>query len=208
MHLLKHWPRLVFYAAGLLTTALCGWLVANWLDVASSVFGLAVSYDTRPTWLRLLMTAVTWLPLATLAVLIVVRVVKGQAARPLAFAAGAATAYLLAVGTLILGPSVDEYRNRRVFDPSAWKHNDRRDVDWPARLTMVNDLLARYPLRGLGRDSVEQLLGPRDATDYFHDWDLVYWLGPERGLFRIDSEWLVVRFGSDGRVSDYRVVRD
>jgi hypothetical protein len=154
------------------------------------------------------MTAVTWLPLATLAVLIVVRVVNGRPVRPLAFASGAATAYLLAVGTLILGPSVEEYRSRRPFDPIAWKRNDRRDVDWPARLTMVDDLIARYPLRGLGRDSVEHLLGQRDATDYFHDWDLVYWLGPERSLFRIDSEWLVVRFGSNGRVSDYRIVRD
>jgi hypothetical protein len=39
-------------------------------------------------------------------------------------------------------------------------------------------------------------------------WPLVYLLGPERGLIRIDSETLVIRLGPDGRVSDYRVVRD
>lgn len=76
------------------------------------------------------------------------------------------------------------------------------------RLAMVDDLLARHPLRGLSRYSVERLLGPRDSTDYFREWDFVYWLGPERGLVRIDSEWLVLKLGLDGRVSDYKIVRD
>ena len=61
---------------------------------------------------------------------------------------------------------------------------------------------------GLSRDSVERLLGPRDSTDYFREWDLVYWLGPERGFLRIDSEWLVLNPGLDGRVKDYRIVGD
>jgi hypothetical protein len=89
-----------------------------------------------------------------------------------------------------------------------WRRNAAPDPSWPARLTMVDHLLARHPLRGLSRDSVERLLGPRDSTAYWQDWDLVYWPGPERGLFRIDSEWLVARFGPDGRVSEYRIVRD
>jgi hypothetical protein len=73
---------------------------------------------------------------------------------------------------------------------------------------MATDLLARYPLRGLRRDSVKRLLGLSDSTDYFREWRLVYWLGPERGLIRIDSEWLVLRLGPEGRVSDYRIIRE
>ena len=33
-------------------------------------------------------------------------------------------------------------------------------------------------------------------------------LGPERSMFGIDSEWLVVRFGADGRVHDARILTD
>jgi hypothetical protein len=45
--------------------------------------------------------------------------------------------------------------------------------------------------------------------DYFKDWDLVYWLGREREAFiGIDSEWLVVRFDTKGRVRDYKIIRD
>jgi hypothetical protein len=56
---------------------------------------------------------------------------------------------------------------------------------------------------------VVALLGRADDTRNFSDWDFVYLLGPERGLlFSIDSEWLVIRFGPDGRVSEYEVARD
>jgi hypothetical protein len=116
--------------------------------------------------------------------------------------------YVLLVGSLLLGPGITNYWHRREFEAAAWRRNERRDALWPTRLAMVDDLLARHPLRGLTRDSVERLLGPRDSTEYFREWDLVYWLGPERGLIRIDSEWLVLKFGVDGRVSDYRIVRD
>jgi hypothetical protein len=36
----------------------------------------------------------------------------------------------------------------------------------------------------------------------------VYWLGPERGLVSVDSEWLVVRLRPDGRVGVAQVVTD
>jgi hypothetical protein len=74
---------------------------------------------------------------------------------------------------------------------------------------MVDDLVASRALEGLTRREVESLLGPREVTDKWGDWDLVYLLGPERrGLFRIDSEWLVIRFNGDGRVAVYRLVND
>ena len=37
---------------------------------------------------------------------------------------------------------------------------------------------------------------------------MVYWLGDERGYMSIDSEWLVVRLDGEGKVAEYRIVRD
>ena len=73
---------------------------------------------------------------------------------------------------------------------------------------MVDDLINTVPLVGLPKDRVTELLGEGDKTNYWNNWDAVYWLGPERGLFGIDSEWLVLRIGPDGRVMEYRVMTD
>jgi hypothetical protein len=54
-----------------------------------------------------------------------------------------------------------------------------------------------------------ELLRPADDTSKWRNWDLVYHLGPERkGLFRIDSEWLVIRLDSRRTVVSYRIVAD
>lgn len=205
---LRRWPRSAFFGLGILTTALCVWLLTHWLQIADGVFGMDVVYDTRPVWLRALMVAVAWLPVGVLIGLTALRISRGRSIRPLAFAAGGASVYVVVAGSLLLGPGVTAYWHQRPFNAAEWQRNERRDGMWPTRLTMVDDLLARHSLRGMSRDSVEQLLGPRDSTESFRDWDMVYWLGPERGPIRIDSEWLVFKFGSDGRVIDYRIVRD
>ncbi|WP_428154130.1 hypothetical protein [Brevundimonas sp.] len=71
----------------------------------------------------------------------------------------------------------------------------------------MDDLLHSETLRGKARAEVGALLGPPTQTDKWNDWDLVYWLGPERSYIAVDSEWLIVRFDND-RVSDARLVRD
>jgi hypothetical protein len=60
----------------------------------------------------------------------------------------------------------------------------------------------------LSRLDVEKLLGEPTNTRKFKEYDLVYWLGPERGLMHIDSEWLVVRFDEKGVLLSYAIVRD
>jgi hypothetical protein len=50
--------------------------------------------------------------------------------------------------------------------------------------------------------------GKPSEEGYFREWDLVYWLGPERGYMSIDSEWMVLRLGKDGKVAECRIVRD
>jgi hypothetical protein len=97
----------------------------------------------------------------------------------------------------VLGPA---------FDPALWQDEDQ--VRQGVRLEMADRLLARRTLVGKTRAQVVELLGEPPPTAYFTDWDLVYRLGPERGYFSIDSEWLVLRLGADGRVMDNRVVRD
>lgn len=92
------------------------------------------------------------------------------------------------------------------FDPTAWR--DKTLIPQGVRLGMADRLLARGTLRGKTRAQVVEMLGKPPETEYFREYDLVYWLGPERGFFGIDSEWLVMRIGSEGRVMECRLVTD
>jgi hypothetical protein len=94
----------------------------------------------------------------------------------------------------------------RAFDPVAWQ--DEARVQEGVRLGMADRLVARGTLLGKTRAEVLELLGEPSARGYLAASDLRYWLGPERGFFSIDSEWLVVRLGADGRVNDNFIVPD
>lgn len=107
----------------------------------------------------------------------------------------------------LFGDSVKERFERRSFDSEVWK-SAPRDFENPLRLRMVDDLLRRHDFIGLSSAEVKQILGEADETAFFSDWDLVYWLGPERGPFGIDSEWLVLKLDPEGKVSDFRIARD
>src|SRR5262245_55078497 len=88
------------------------------------------------------------------------------------------------------------------FDSASWKASLTSDSLDPIRLRMVDDLLHRHRLRGMTREEVVSLLGTPPETNYFRDYDLVYWLGSEGGYFSLNSEWwLEIKFGRDGRVS-------
>jgi hypothetical protein len=58
------------------------------------------------------------------------------------------------------------------------------------------------------RTEITALLGADTPTAKFNDYELVYWLGPERGYVRIDSEWLAIRINSNDRVTEARLVTD
>jgi hypothetical protein len=74
---------------------------------------------------------------------------------------------------------------------------------------MVDDLLDNVKLEGRTRDYVDSLLGPPTGPvrSLGGDCDYVYWLGPERSFFSIDSEWLCVRF-TEGVASQADIRRD
>ena len=73
---------------------------------------------------------------------------------------------------------------------------------------MANDLVDNKKLIGLTRQEVVSRLGAQPKTEYFKEFDLVYYLGPERGFISIDSEWLVLKLGTNGRVARATTARD
>lgn len=109
------------------------------------------------------------------------------------------------VGLAVLYGYGQGYLPIRPFDSQRWKEDGGRG----GRVEMVEWLLFTTPLVGKPRRDVEALLGPGDDTEYFAGHDAVYRLGLERGgVFRIDSEWLVIDYDSHGRVRDVRIMRD
>jgi hypothetical protein len=96
------------------------------------------------------------------------------------------------------------------FDRQAWLDGARGALSQDApRLRMADGLLRDGRLIGLTRAQVDALLGPQNTTGNFRpEYEYVYWLGAERGYISIDSEWLVLRLGPDGRVAQARLVRD
>jgi hypothetical protein len=117
-----------------------------------------------------------------------------------------ASPFLMFLGVLA-ADEFREHRNRLSFESAEWKASLARPND-PVRLRMIDDLLKHKRLQGMAEEEVISLLGKPPKTDYFRDYQLVYWLGPERGFISIDSEWLAVRLGSDHRVTETRIVRD
>ena len=96
-------------------------------------------------------------------------------------------------------------RPGRRFDPSLWSNPA---TPASARLRMADDLVDNKKLIGLTRLEVVARLGQPPETEYFKDFDLVYYLGTERDFISIDSEWLVLKLGPDGRVTRATIARD
>ena len=95
------------------------------------------------------------------------------------------------------------YRYQHTFHSDRWLNEPSERTD------MVGNLLQNYKIIGLTESEVLSLLGPHDNDQGAFNADnrYVYYLGPERGLFSIDSEWLLIDF-IDGIVSDYSLATD
>jgi hypothetical protein len=205
---LTRFPRLSFVIAGAIVSSGCFLFLSQWFSIFYEWLGMTVVYDTRPFWLVAVMSVATWFPWLLLVVVIGLRVWRGSTYRPIAFSLGFAVPYGIVFGMLFLLPPLEDHWHRQAFNSQAWKAQQAADPLWPDRLRMVDDLIATVPLVGLEKDFVAELLGGGDNTSYWKEWDAVYWLGPERNRLRIDSEWLVLKFGADGRVTEYRIVTD
>lgn len=93
------------------------------------------------------------------------------------------------------------------FDSALWQDSARVYSTEPVRRCMVDDLLDRLDDRHQSRSEIVGLLGVPRPSSYFPQYDLVYWVGPERGM-GVDSEWLVFRFDRSDRMTEGRLVTD
>lgn len=97
--------------------------------------------------------------------------------------------------------SINQYNS--IFTTNKWVKNKDK------RVYLVDHLLEKYELEGMAKDDVNALLGNPTTTEYFkEDENYVYYLGPERGPIRIDSEWLVISFNEKDIVERYEVKTD
>ena len=101
------------------------------------------------------------------------------------------------------GPKVEPLE----FDATVWQASEADDTHASIRLRMVHSFLAGQQPAGKSREQILALLGEPDDTRYFRDYDMVYYLGPERGPMSIDSEWLVFKL-KDGVVTEARLAND
>ena len=119
---------------------------------------------------------------------------------------------LLWYGGMVLSftamPPVEEFLYSRRFDSADWKKKSYdSDIMWPTRLRMIDDLMSRRLIDGRRRAEIEDLLGPPDP-EYSSETTMSYYLGPERGLMRIDSEMLEIELDASGNVKIYHIHRD
>lgn len=111
----------------------------------------------------------------------------------------------LSLGAVVLSVLALAACDRGAFEAAAWREADLSTRD---RAGMAPDLIASGRIDGLDRTGVVELLGEPTATDKFASSDLVYLLGPERGLMAIDHQWLLIELDGRGRVAAYRIVED
>jgi hypothetical protein len=94
------------------------------------------------------------------------------------------------------------------FDSKTWKDPELINQDPYPRRDMADELVGRRTLVGKSRAEVLEMLGEAPKSEYFTDWDVVYWLGPQRGFVAVDSEWLVIRFDESDRVTEAKITTD
>lgn len=109
------------------------------------------------------------------------------------------------VAALVIGclTGVQVIRERHSFTTEKWLSDPEN------RTRIVDDLLEDYDLIGMTETEVQELLGSHDNdSGYFQQESrLVYWMGPERGLMSIDSEWLILDC-PDGIVTAWQITTD
>ena len=87
------------------------------------------------------------------------------------------------------------------FVRSEWMDTTMSRGKLAVRGCMVDDLLEKHELRGMTRADVVALIGEPERSDIFPEYDMVYLLGPERGLIGTDFEYLVMRVDKSDHVT-------
>jgi hypothetical protein len=87
------------------------------------------------------------------------------------------------------------------FVRSDWMDTTMSRGKLAVRGCMVDDLLEKHELRGMTRAGVVALIGEPERSEIFPEYDMVYLLGPERGLIGTDFEYLVMKLDQSNRVT-------
>ncbi|MEM9004028.1 MAG: hypothetical protein AAGE59_10945 [Cyanobacteria bacterium P01_F01_bin.86] len=114
-------------------------------------------------------------------------------------------AYIFAA---ITWDAIAESKNETAFSSEVWQDDARIHAEPFPRINMIDHLLQQYEFVGWQESEVLKLLGEPTDTEYFQSYDLVYWLGPERGFISIDSEWLVIKLDDNKIVQEVLVLTD
>jgi hypothetical protein len=168
------------------------------------------AFDQQPEWLKGLKSLLSWLPWFACVAVLILRFMKGRHIRIGFYFLGTAVPMVVLIGWMLFGDSIGNIIHSQKFNAELWRNHKtvEHNYKWPLRLTMVDNLIASGKLKSLSKKQVRDMLGSPKDHGYFKEYDLVYWLGPERGFLRIDSEWLAISFDKDGKVNEYLLVRD
>lgn len=95
----------------------------------------------------------------------------------------------------------NEYKSN--FTTDKWLKNESE------RTYMIDDLLKNHPLESKTQQEIIAMLGDNIEMNYFKDENnIVYYLGDERGLISVDSEWLIIHLDDNKVVDKVEVVTD
>ena len=112
---------------------------------------------------------------------------------------------ILLLLVLCLASLFGVWNHQHSFTKEKWTENPEQ------RTKIVDDLLEDHLRIGMTKEEVLALLGGNESGGEVpiipegDQW--VYWMGSERGLISIDSEWLLVEF-QDDLVAGYDIVTD
>jgi len=94
------------------------------------------------------------------------------------------------------------------FVQSQWMDTTMARGKLAIRGCMVDDFLDTHELRGMTRTQVVALIGEPDRQSDVPGYDLVYWLGPQRGLIGTDSEYLVMKVDTSNRIATVELITE
>ena len=197
----------LFFGLGVILFIINFLVLANWIYIirwASANPNLI--FDHQPEIFKIIYFRLKYILWIIMGVMLIRGVFKKNLAEPLSLISGIIFCYICLIVFLFGTPMVDDYIHRTPFDPIRWK-NEESNFKKAVRIRMVDDLLKTHTLIGMTKEQINELLGVPPETSYFREYDYVYWLGPERGLFSIDSEWLVIKF-ENNKAIEAKIVRD
>ena len=183
-------------------------IMVHWMEIMRGLLGKPyLGFDHQPIALKYLNKLCGHLLWIILGILFIRGIIKRNLVVPISIGFGFLLSYVGLLAYMFGSPVVKDYASRMPFDSSKWQNEELVNTRNPVRIRMVDDMLKKHNLVGMTKENLIALLGIPPKTGYFSNYDFVYWLGPERGFFSIDSEWLVIKL-EDDKVVEAMVVRD